>query len=159
MFASSAGGEVTTLMASDMLAAKRVVSALADISGPIFVGATGATHPLLSAGPYGTIIGRINILYQAAGAGAAGALDIGHTDGTTTDNDSIVDNMAIPITAVAGSVVGATLANTLRGTSFMTGGLPVIPPGYQVFATLTQGAGNTADFVIEIFYSDLEPGQ
>ena len=161
MFANGVSGEVTTLMASDMLASKRFVSPLVDISAGTFPGPATATLPLFSAGPYGSVIGHVNMLFNASGALAAtaGALDIGHRNQTVADADSIVDAQPVLDTYLVGQSVTCTLANTLRGTTFMSGGLPVIPVGNQVYATITADGANTADFVIEVYYVDLEPGQ
>ena len=165
MFANGVSGEVTTLMASDMLAAKRFVSPLVDISAGTFPGPATATLPLFSASPYGSVIGHVNMLFNANGslAATAGVLDIGHRSIVAgvlvADPDSIVDAQPVLDTYLAGQIVTCTLANTLRGTTFMSGGLPVIPTGNQVYATITLDGANTADFVIEVYYVDLEPGQ
>ena len=161
MFATSAGGEVTVNMASESLGFKMAVSPIIDIS----VGSAAPLHVILVPAldrPF--VVGKAIISYVAtcaAGLGA-GTVDIGHSDGTTTDRDSVVDAYATGDVAAVTEYMSAIMpfATTLRGTTFQTGGLPVVPAGSALTLDITLSAGaNTGDFQVIVFWYPLEPGQ
>ena len=155
MFNAGTYGVVTVDNASNALAIKRVQSPLVDISAGTCQGV--AVFPLLAARDKSIGILSINLIYQASAGGAAGAIDFG----TAGDTNSVGSALATSITATVGTqtnFTAADFASTVKKNIHKAGGNPVLTPGDVLLMTITAGAGNAGDFVVEVEYFDTEPG-
>lgn len=154
MFNHGGSGETNVVHASDALACRSYTTQIIDVSS-----ATPLSNFILVPADPDHALGvySVTINYLANGAGSAGTVNIGTRD----DTDSIVDAFSTATTAsgLQDTSANVTLASTLRGSSHLSGGRPVIPKNKPVYCSVSQGASNTADFTLTIKVFPIEPGQ
>lgn len=158
MFQHGASGEVTTLMASDLLGLKFFESEVISVAA-----GTPAFGIIVPGIPTGWGIYGVGIVYTVGCNGAAGGtLQIGISEGVvaTNDADAIVAayTTGAVATILAGTSATLTMANTLRGTTGHSGGCPVVPANFNVTWTMVAGA-NTSSIKIFVAAFPFEPGQ
>jgi hypothetical protein len=149
-------GEINVNRLSAAAAFRITHSPDCDISdaNPWYTTRTVYRMPDLSDLPIDVAIASVQLVYQAACAGAAGSIIVG----IETDTDAYVAATATSVVAVAGDVGNLTLADTKRETTQKSHGFPVHKAGENFVVTLTQGAGNTGDFSVQVIYLPIDPG-